>query len=470
MLLALLAVRILAMFLIPLNDTTEARYAEIARKMLETGNWITPLHDYNVAFWAKPPMSTWFSAASMGVFGVNEFAARLPSLVLLVGVLVLIFYLARTRFSREVALVAVLVLASSIVFLLSAGTAMTDPALLFCVTLSQCAFWYAVPLRRRVWGYIFFAGLGLGLLAKGPLAIVLVGMPIFFWVLVRKQWHALWSKLPWLTGSLLTFAIAAPWYWLAEAQTPGFFNYFIMGEHVARFLDPGWKGDLYGFAHSISRGMIWIYTLAALFPWSLLFIWRLFRNGRQTIRKSSDNDGWLLYIVLWSLMTIAFFTLSRNIIWVYVLPMTPGFALLFATLWGQDDAKSILPTCLAVFNSLLALVVCAAFLLRPDVVGHNQKKLIEAWKLDTPTADSELIYWNSGRAFSAEFYSEGRARASTDQARVLKLLQNTSRDYIAVKVESINELPADIRENFTEIGRFKNGGAVMCLLRERSAH
>ena len=79
---ALLILRLLTMWVIPLTDTTEARYAEIARKMLETGNWVTPQHDYGVPFWAKPPLSTWLSAASMGLFGVNELAARLPSLLM----------------------------------------------------------------------------------------------------------------------------------------------------------------------------------------------------------------------------------------------------------------------------------------------------------------------------------------------------------------------------------------------------
>ncbi len=69
------------MCFIPLNDVSEARYAEIARKMLETGNWVTPQHDYGVPFWAKPPLSTWLSAFSMKLFGVNEFAARLPGLL-----------------------------------------------------------------------------------------------------------------------------------------------------------------------------------------------------------------------------------------------------------------------------------------------------------------------------------------------------------------------------------------------------
>src|SRR4051812_29206889 len=81
-LLFMLLVRIVASVVVPLTDTTEARYGEIARKMLETGDWITPQHDYGVPFWAKPPLSTWLSAGSMKLFGVNEFAARLPSLLL----------------------------------------------------------------------------------------------------------------------------------------------------------------------------------------------------------------------------------------------------------------------------------------------------------------------------------------------------------------------------------------------------
>ena len=79
------AVRLATLGAYPLMDPTESRYAEIARKMLETGNWLMPQFDYGVPFWGKPPLSTWLSAAAMAVFGVNEFAARLPSLLLLAG-------------------------------------------------------------------------------------------------------------------------------------------------------------------------------------------------------------------------------------------------------------------------------------------------------------------------------------------------------------------------------------------------
>ncbi|WP_232219833.1 glycosyltransferase family 39 protein [Pseudogulbenkiania sp. MAI-1] len=298
-LLGLLAIRLLAMAVIPLNDTTEARYAEIARKMLETGNWVTLWHDYQIPFWAKPPLSTWLSAAFMGVFGVNELSARLPALLLAIGTVALTTSLAAVRSGREAATACTLVLSGGLLFLLSAGTVMTDPALMFSVTLIQVAFWRALRERSRHWGYLFFAGLGLGLLAKGPVAIVLAAMPIGLWVIVQQQWKPLWQHLPWLSGLLLTLLIAAPWYLLAEQRTPGFLNYFIMGEHVARFLDPGWKGDRYGFAHATPHGMIWLYTLGALLPWSLAMWPWLVRQRRRLPALCRDQDGWLLYAALW---------------------------------------------------------------------------------------------------------------------------------------------------------------------------
>src|SRR5262245_32170443 len=93
----ILLIRLLTLGLYPVSDSTVARYAEIARKMLELGDWITPWYDYGVPFWAKPPLSSWFSAASMGVFGVNAFAARLPNFLIGLLVLWLVFDWARRR-------------------------------------------------------------------------------------------------------------------------------------------------------------------------------------------------------------------------------------------------------------------------------------------------------------------------------------------------------------------------------------
>lgn len=468
-LLLLLVVRLVMMWYLPLTDTTEARYAEIARKMLESGNWVTPLHDYGVPFWAKPPLSFWLSAASMGVFGVNEFAARLPALLLSLGTLWLMVDVARHHSGQPMALAAALVLAGGVLFFGAAGSVMTDPALLFCLTLSQVAFWHALVLRQRVWGYVFFIGLGLGLLAKGPLALVLTGLPIFFWVLLRNQWQSLWFNLPWIRGSVLMLAIALPWYWLAEQRTPGFINYFIMGEHVSRFLDPGWTGDKYGFAHKTAPGMIWLYALVALLPWSLLAPVWLWRKRAQLRTLLRNEDGWLLYLLLWSLMTLGFFTLSGNIIFPYSLPILPGFALLFAELWQrgrQAEERTHLP-CWALLTGVIFSLLMLINAAHPDRYLRTQKTVIAAWHAEQPAADSALLYWASRREFSAEFYSAGRARTTLDASTLDTWLAGPSQDYLVVRARDQAEIPAALLLRFevvAEVGQQKN---KMTLLRER---
>jgi 4-amino-4-deoxy-L-arabinose transferase-like glycosyltransferase len=463
----LLLVRLVAMAWIPLNDTTEARYAEIARKMLETGNWVTLWHDYGIPFWAKPPLSTWASALSMMLFGVNELAARLPSLLLSLLTLWLTLTLSWRRQDDDSAMIVALVLAGGLLFFATAGTVMTDSALMLSVALIQVAFWHALTRPGRLWGYLFFVGIGIGMLAKGPVAVVLTAMPIGLWVIARGAWRPIWQRLPWISGTLLAIIIAAPWYALAEMRTPGFLHYFIMGEHFGRFLDSGWKGDRYGFAHATPRGMIWAYTFAALLPWSLPACAWLLRHLRARGR-GRDDDGWLLYLGLWSVMTLLFFTLSGNIIWPYSMPMLPGFALLFAEL-RRRHAPGAGYRGLAfggLFSAAIGVIAIVGFAAFPGKIGRTQKPLIEAWRAQAPTPQSQLLFWDSRREFSAEFYSGGRAKTTTDPARAQALLQDGQTDFIAVPQDKYASLPAAVRTAFGELGRFNNPGETFLLLRK----
>jgi 4-amino-4-deoxy-L-arabinose transferase-like glycosyltransferase len=234
LLLAAIAVRLATLGAYPLMDNTEARYAEIARITVETGDWVTPHHRYGVAFWSKPPLSMWLTAISYLGFGVNEFAARLASLVPCLLATWLTIDLALARGRRDTALRAGLVLFTTPLFFVSAGAVMTDPALLLGTTLSMVAFWRAMTgtgLAARVWGYLFFIGLAIGLLAKGPVGVVLTMGPVGIWALWKGGIANVWRRLPWVTGTLLTAALAVPWYVAAEARTPGFLDYFIVGEH-----------------------------------------------------------------------------------------------------------------------------------------------------------------------------------------------------------------------------------------------
>ncbi len=290
LLIAVGLVRLLSLGVYPLADTTEARYGEIARLMITTGDWITPRISEGVPFWGKPPLSFWLTAMSFKLFGISEFAARLPSFLLGLAVIAMVWQMATRQKDTTFALVTCLVLATAVLFWVSSGAVMTDHCLLTGTTLSMVSFWRSMHTsgkKGRMWGYIFFMGLALGLLAKGPIALVLTFFPVAAWVFCRKNYRDVWEKIPWVTGVIVLTVLTVPWYWLAEVKTPGFLNYFLVGEHWNRFLIPGWKGDLYGSAHSHPRGMIWLYWLACAFPWSFIVPLEFCRKKIQ--EKTSKN-------------------------------------------------------------------------------------------------------------------------------------------------------------------------------------
>ncbi len=464
----LLVCRIISMCFIPLNDVSEARYAEIARKMLETGNWVTPLHDYGVPFWAKPPLSTWLSAFSMKLFGVNEFAVRLPGLLLSLATLWLIWRVTKKHSGAVIAMLTTLVLAGTSYFFLDAGTVMTDPSLVFCITLIEVAFWCAIVDGSTPWSYVFFIGLGLGLLAKGPVAVVLSGMPIFFWVLLRNQWRNLWKRLPWIKGILLMLVIALPWYIWAEIRTPGFLNYFIVGENFNRFLKPGWTGDKYGYAHQQSWGMIWVYAASGIFPWCLLgAAW--FIKYRHNARKVFvDKNGWLSYFFLCTVIPLFFFTFSRNIIYTYIFPSLPAFSVFFVEYWERvgaiAKAKQLIVN-LSVVIGVIFLGATLAFNAIPEVVSKTEKPVVAAWFKQHPAAGSYLIYWNYKTEFSAQFYSGGRVKFTFSNKKLCTLLANDRENYLAIQPHDTHEVSPELFSKMILIQRVFAGDRAYFLMR-----
>ncbi len=404
-----IAIRLITMGFYPLFDDTESRYAEIARKMVETGIWVMPQYHYGVPFWAKPPLSTWSSAATMLLFGINEFAVRLPSFIYSLGMFWLVYALAMKRGGKDYALVSSIVLWTTPAFFILGGGVMTDPSLVFSTTLAMAAFWNAVSGsdKHRVWAYVFFVALGIGLLAKGPVAVVLTMFPIGLWVLWKKKVKEAWDGLPWIKGSILMLAIAVPWYIAAEIYSPGFLKYFLIGEHILRFVDSNWHGDKYGYAHPTFRGAIWLYWLAATLPWGVIFIRALLKDKSKA--SGIAKDGWGSYLLLWALTPMVFFTLAGNIIWTYVLPGIPAFSLLLGEIISKnaDDRRVrrlMLPAGLLLPVCFTAVVIFG----RPLQMFKCQKDEVEAYYRYRPSPASKLVYLGS-KPYSAGFYSGGKA-------------------------------------------------------------
>jgi 4-amino-4-deoxy-L-arabinose transferase-like glycosyltransferase len=458
------AVRLATLGAYPLPDPTESRYAEIARKMLETGDWLVPQVDYGVPFWGKPPLSTWLSALAMAVLGINEFAVRLPSFLLLFGCGVLVYRLAALRSGGDAALWASAAFATVGLVFISAGAVMTDPALVFATTLSMAGFWIALrgpESAQRAAGIAFFAGLAAGLLAKGPVAVVLTMLPICGWTLWTRQWRATWTRLPWFPGTVLTILAAVPWYWAAERASPGFLDYFIVGEHWKRFVESGWKGDLYGQAHARPRGTIWVWWFATALPWSPLAVGWLLRAlaQRRGVIGAMLRDPWCTYLLLWALAPMLFFTVSGNVLPTYVLPGMPAFALLLAELWRPRDGGGPAlrgPVRLMLAGGCGLVVVFVAVLVAQHGRLENefsQRALVHLYEA-TRADDGDRLVYVGQRPISAEFYTGGKAVKVADANALAPYRASPGADFFAVRDRDLRNWTVADRAGLTELGTF----------------
>ena len=467
-LLLIVTIRLLTLGGYPLTDNTEARYAEVAREMVSSGNWLT-LQLHGIKFWAKPPLSTWATAGTMSLFGVNEFGSRISHFMFSLLSLWLAYLMAAGQYSRDRSLLAVFILMSSALFFVSSGAVMTDAALNLGTTLSMVSFWQAINTGRGrknlVWGYLFFLGLAISLLAKGPVGLILTFMPLLLWTLWKKTWKTVISRIPWGSGIFLTAALSLPWFIAAELGTPGFLKYYIIGEHWMRFTHAGWSGDLYGSAHSHTRGTIWLYGLLAVLPWSVVvpvFLLKNMKMRHSMTRLMHDTRGWTAYLLVWALSPMLFFTLAGNILWTYVLPGLPAFALLLADCFYEADPVSepgmnmqSRPVTNLIFAGIFIPVVFAFLvILFPQVANQKSQKIIASGYLKSqPGSSGKLVYLNN-LPYSAEFYTGGKAVRAGNLNELSRFASDTASDCFALQSETVSRLEKDITKDMYRVGDF----------------
>ena len=445
LLLVLIANRGIINYLLPLMDKTEARYAEIARIMVETNNWILLQIDYNIPFWAKPPLSTWLTAISIKLFGLYEFYIRLPYLI--TTIIIVLFISRYDKIENKIFFLTPLILLLMPEFYLHGGVVSTDTILNFSIILVMLSFWEAVGKKSGLkWWYGFFIGIGLGLLSKGPIILILTLPPIFIWFLVYKEELKKLKKIPILSGLSLTFLISFPWYYFTELKSPGFIDYFIYGEHFRRFFDSGWKGDLYGFAKQQPYGIIWLFSTMAIFPWSLLMITRI----RKIIKEAYKNK-WVCFLVCWMLFTPVFFTFSSSLIHTYTLPITVPAALLITHFWSEFKFKRYYLSISALLYFVLLPVFYSGVL--DDTIQNNCDKELVKNEL---VSDYSLFYLNY-KSFSSQFYSLGAIKM-INLEQLKEKLKNGERFAVIIENSEIKKMNLSTIKRLREIKKSKKKG------------
>jgi 4-amino-4-deoxy-L-arabinose transferase-like glycosyltransferase len=300
-----------------LFEPDEGRNAEKAREILLLNDWVTPHQNFTVVL-DKPIAYYWLVAASYKMFGVSEWAARLPSALAAAACVLLVFLFGRRFFGFWEALWSALVLLTSLEFYLFARLVIFDMALTLCTSLSLFCFFRALHEDDtrfiKLLLFCMYSALGAGTLIKGPIGFLLPGMVMFPYLIVTRQFSAL-RRLALPLGIVFFLLIVLPWYYEVGIRNPGYWRYFLWEENFLRYLTPHFKREEKWF---------YFFMVAAIgfLPWTVCI--------PAAIRKSwrERKDEKILWLILWTIVPFTFFSFSSAKLPHYILPIFPPLALL----------------------------------------------------------------------------------------------------------------------------------------------
>ena len=306
-----------------LLPSDEGRYAEIAREMLASGDWVTIRYN-GVKYFEKPPFQMWMTALAFQAFGIGEWQARLW--VALSGALgvVMTALAARRWFGPRVALLSALVLVAAPAWNLASHFNSLDMGLsgaLTCVLAAVLIAQHPATSsdERRRWMWLAWAAMAVAVLTKGLIGVVLPGMVLIVYSAVARDF-AVWRRIHIVSGALIMFALATPWFVLISLRDPEFARFFFIHEHFQRYLTT---------VHH--RDAPWWYFLPQLLVGFLPWI-GLSRGMVAAVRDDTRGGGFrpMILLAAWALTIFLFFSFSSSKLPGYIVPIYPALAVLGA--------------------------------------------------------------------------------------------------------------------------------------------
>ncbi|MBV8051162.1 MAG: glycosyltransferase family 39 protein [Acidobacteriaceae bacterium] len=357
-----------------LMDDVDAVQAQIARNMLASGDWVTARLD-GVAYLEKAPLIYWLIAGSYRIFGVHDWAARIPIALSAIGLCWVTAAFGIWAFGRRAGLYAGLCMATCVGLFLFTRILIPDVTLTFTIAVAMWAFLRTLDeeeTHQRLWAALFAVCLGSGLLLKSLIAVVFpIGAGLIYLYATRQLFSAAaWKRLHPFSGAIIVLAIAAPWHILATLQNPpyfvftlhsgpgqyhGFFWFFFVNEQLLRFLNLRYPRDY----DTVPRLYFWLFHLLWLFPWSVYL-----PAIPNLSFKSLDRAGRTRLLALcWAGFILVFFTFSTTQEY-YSMPAYPAFALLIGSAivadstWVRRGSRV-----LSVVAAIAAIAVCLLLVL-----------------------------------------------------------------------------------------------------------
>lgn len=349
-----------------LTDRDEGRNAEAGREMYEQGQWISPTFNYEPRF-AKPVFMYWLMSLSYHLFGVSEFSARLPSAVAgMILILLQYLFLARCR-GPVLALFGAAMLLLNVEILGLGRMALTDSVLNVFVTLALFGFWlgYHGEGASRHWLWLFYIGMALSTLTKGPIGILIPLVTVGGYLSLVREWRGFWDRGFPLAGLGLSVLLALPWYVAMLV---------IHGDHYMTSARTDTVGRFWGAMEGHGGTPLFYIPILILgfFPWSgwLPFAWyHAFTSWRAARRQGSarreiGSNGLVLgvdqagadrldwFAATWLLAGLIFFSLSSTRLPHYIAPLFPAAAILTASFWHRSLADTEMPGVRAAIHTM----------------------------------------------------------------------------------------------------------------------
>lgn len=320
-----------------LQHPDEGRYAEIAREMAVTGDWLTPRLN-GLKYFEKPPLQYWLGAATFDALGVDEWTARLPTAMAGFLAVIAVGFTAARLASPEAGVYAALVLAGSVWHIGMSQILTLDAVLSLGLTATLCAFLLAqrpglAPSAQRNWMLAAYAAAALATLTKGLVALVIPGGALVVYSLVARDWGP-WRRLHLLPGLAVYLLLAAPWFVLVSQANPEFARFFFIHEHFERFLTE---------SHN-RTGQWWYFVpwlLLGLLPWLLVWLVTLPRSWRAA-PVAANGFAWERFCLAWAAFVFLFFSASGSKLPSYILPLFPALALCIGFELTRTSARMLM--------------------------------------------------------------------------------------------------------------------------------
>jgi len=341
--------------LIPIFNLDEGVFTEATREMLANKDFITTYLNGELRF-AKPILIYWLQALSVSIFGLNEFAFRLPSALAATFWALGIYYFAKKIYNEEIGILSSIFMVSSLQISIIGKAAMADSVLNMFIAFSMFSLFLYIKELNKKYLYLTFAFVGAGFLTKGPIAIFIPFTTFFIYQLLRKDLKFFFKSVVDIKGIIIFSIIALPWYVLEfKAQGMKFIISFFLKNNIARF-------DTTLERHG---GSIFYYIpviLIGLLPWTTLIIKYFFQ-----LKNIKNKDDFFIFGTIWFFVVFIFFSFSGTKLPHYIIyGYTPLF--IFMALVFKDIKNEFLLSLPFILFIVLLLIIP---LVINSSLGHN---------------------------------------------------------------------------------------------------